>query len=203
MSVSEFDRLIDEALTHAFAGWDFSWLAGRWLEEEPSWDYRQIVRDAIANAGSLLDMDTGGGEVLSSLQPLPPITVATESYPPNILVAQARLQPLGVQVVTPDSDRRLPFADAAFDVVINRHGAFDAAAIHRVLRPGGAFITQQVGGDNCIQLNQFLQDGPAVPWPFWTLDYAVRQLEDAGFAITRTADEYLDSVFRDIGGVVF
>ncbi len=38
---SEFDRLIAEAMTAPFSGWDFSWLAGRRVEEEDretTWD---------------------------------------------------------------------------------------------------------------------------------------------------------------------
>jgi hypothetical protein len=41
MAFSNFDQLADEALAQDFSGWDFSWLHGRWHEEEPSWNYRQ------------------------------------------------------------------------------------------------------------------------------------------------------------------
>ena len=33
-------------------------------------------------------------------------------------------------------------------MIINRHGNFDARELYRLLKKGGIFVTQQVGGDN-------------------------------------------------------
>ena len=99
MSDSKFDRLVQEALNQEFRGWDFSWTHGRWHEENPSWNYRQLVQSRIREAKSLLDMGTGGGEFLASLKNLPKSAFETESYPPNVPVARARLAPLGVTVL--------------------------------------------------------------------------------------------------------
>lgn len=70
-----------------FSGWDFSRLAGRResLRPHDTWDYTATVRRAMGGATALLDMDTGGGEFLATLAPLPPDTVAIEGYPPNVL----------------------------------------------------------------------------------------------------------------------
>jgi hypothetical protein len=38
---------------------------------------------------------------------------------------------------------RLLFRDGAFDLVANRHEAFVATEVARVLSPGGTFVTQQ------------------------------------------------------------
>lgn len=35
------ENLIDEALAAHFSGWDFSWLAGRWIDSPLPWDYGQ------------------------------------------------------------------------------------------------------------------------------------------------------------------
>lgn len=59
MSNSDFDRLVEEALAQDFSGWDFSWLYGRWYEEEPPWNYEEIVAKEITGVGSLLDMGLG------------------------------------------------------------------------------------------------------------------------------------------------
>ena len=91
-----FECLLREALAEEFSGWDFQYVAGRWKESPLPWDYTQIVREHIKPGISMLNMDTGGGEVLSSLQPLPVNTYATEGYPPNIPVAKARLEPLEI-----------------------------------------------------------------------------------------------------------
>ena len=67
----------------------------------------------------MLDMGTGGGEFLSSLAPLPDQTWATEAFLPNLPLAKARLELLGIQVVHVDSDFELPFVDEEFYLVIN------------------------------------------------------------------------------------
>ena len=98
----EFERLIAEALQAPFAGWDFSWLAGRRVQtpdQRGEIDYEERARASIASATAVLDLGTGGGEVLARLAPLPPVAIATEAHPPNVVMASRRLAPLGVQVV--------------------------------------------------------------------------------------------------------
>ena len=139
-----------------FKGWDFSHLQGRMIEEQLPWDYARIVLDALPAAEALLDMGTGGGEFLNDLRPLPPYTRATEGYAPNIRLARERLEPLGVKVYEVEDDTRLPFGDAEFDLVINRHESYEPAEVRRILHPGGRFVTQQVGGQNNTDLNALL-----------------------------------------------
>jgi SAM-dependent methyltransferase len=201
-STKTFNTLVAEALATDFTGWDFSWSAGRWREEEPPWDYAAIVSEKWIDVRALLDMDTGGGEMLASLAPLPEETVATERYPPNVAVAKARLEPLGVQVVPPAGKERLPFADGHFDRVINRHGDFHVPELRRVIQPGGRFITQQVGSRNCMQLNQALGDKRHGDVEYWTLAHGLETLERAGFEIERAEEAFPESSFFDIGAIV-
>lgn len=198
-----FEQLVDAAWHHEFSGWDFSYITGRMREEPLSWDYRQFVLAKIKSADSLLDMDTGGGEFLSSLQPLPPHTGATEGYAPNIPIARARLEPLGVRVVAANSEARLPFDDNAFDLVVNRHGSFLASEIYRILKPGRSFITQQVGGKNCIGLNELLQERVDYEFADWTSERAAAQLEAVGLQIIDRREEFPPVEFADIGAVVY
>ncbi len=198
-----FDRLVDEAWHHEFSGWDFAYLADRMIERKPSWDYRQLVLDRLKNASSLLDMDTGGGEFLASLQPFPPITCATEGYAPNVPIARIRLEKLGVQVFDILATERLPFQDDSFDLVINRHGSYSASELERILKPGKSFITQQVGGRNCIQLNELIQDKADFQYSYWTMDYAIQQLEGSNLRIIDAREEFPQAEFRDVGAVVF
>ena len=66
-----FEQLVTEAQAADFEGWDFCWLEGRLVQEEPPWHYPEIVRAHFASVHSLLDLGTGGGELLASLIPLP------------------------------------------------------------------------------------------------------------------------------------
>jgi SAM-dependent methyltransferase len=202
-SGNEFEQLVSEALAQEFSGWDFIYLRKRMTQDAPPWDYSQIVRAALPSAHSLLDMGTGGGELLSSLAPLPVKTFATEAYAPNVPVARARLEPLGVQVVALESDNALPFEDGQFDLVINRHESYDIKEVSRVLAPGGRFITQQVGGKDNFGLNTLLQDEPWFEYGYWDLDYALEQFKNEPLRVTAQAEAYVKTIFTDIGAVVF
>ena len=137
------NELLAEAETTAFRGWDFSKLGDRLVVEPPHWDFAEIVANAAASATTMLDMGTGGGEWLSSLRDRPLLTIATESWQPNVEVAAARLSALSVPVVytegAPDNHRqepgnpagRLPFRTEAFDLVTNRHESFRADEVAR------------------------------------------------------------------------
>ena len=138
-----------------FSGWDFSEIQMRELEPGPPWDYRALVREAAARKRRVLDMGTGGGELLADMRgALPDGVVATEEWVVNAPVAYRRLNPLGVDVVR-CSSLRLPFSDNSFDLLINRHEELDSSEVARVLRPGGLLITQQVGLHNNHELRAF------------------------------------------------
>lgn len=121
-------------------------------------------------------------------------------------VARARLEPLGARVVAivDDIDIPLPFDDDEFDLVINRHEAFNSTEVARILRPGGRFITQQVGPRNEIEIVEWLQGPgqPTEPDP-WCLDYVVQQLCDAGLKTNDAREASTKSIYLDIGAVVY
>jgi SAM-dependent methyltransferase len=145
--------------------------SGRIVESPLPWDYCRLVREKFEPEGSLLDIGTGGGELLASLQPLPKHTVATEAWPPNFQVARARLEPLRVQVLSHEYDGQpLPLKAGQFDLVINRHAGYTPAELYRLLKPGKFFITQQVGGANNFRLNEWLQEKPEFIYADWQLD---------------------------------
>ncbi|MEV4085193.1 SAM-dependent methyltransferase, partial [Nonomuraea fuscirosea] len=78
-----YEDLVQEAEQVSVDGWDFSWLDGRATEERPSWGYSRLIGERMAGARAALDIQTGGGEILAGLPSLPPVTVATEGWPPN------------------------------------------------------------------------------------------------------------------------
>ncbi len=158
-----FERLVAEAESVDVTGWDFSWLDGRATEERPPWRYGELMGARLTNARASLDIQTGGGEVLAQVPVVPPVAVATESWPPNVAAATRRLHPRGIVVVVDQDEPPLPFADAAFDVVTSRHPAtvwWDEIA--RVLAPGGTYLGQHVGPASAFELIEFLV-GPQ-PW---------------------------------------
>lgn len=199
----DFERLINDALAQDFSGWDFSYLHGRWQEEPPLWSYRECVVARVAEATSLLDMGTGGGEFLASLPQHPNHTCATENYPPNIPVARARLEPLGIQVYTLERDEELPFDDHTFDLIINRHESYAPSEVYRVLKPGGRFLTQQVGSRDNVALNRWFDAATGDSEDAWSLAVACADLARVGFAITTQHEAHPQTVFNDVGAVVY
>jgi SAM-dependent methyltransferase len=198
-----FDKYILDALSLPFSGWDFSFMHDRWRQDRPTWDYPTLARGRMVGIQRLLDQDTGGGELLSSLAPLPIFTFATESYPPNIPVAWERLKPLGVHLISQYRQDVLPIGDDSLDLVLNRHGSYVATELRRMLKPGGVFLTQQVGGRDNLRLNELLQDVVEYPYRDWTLEHMVAELRHAGMEIVQAQECFPENVFRDVGAVVF
>lgn len=200
--MDDFESLIREATETAFTGWDFSYLRGRMVQEPLSWNYVDEAKAALARSTAVLDMGTGGGERLAALaEHFPPKVAATELYPPNIEAARQLLEPLGVNVAVPAHENDLPFSDAEFDLVLNRHDSLPASEISRVMMDGGEFVSQQVGGENLIGLNAalgFPTDGES-----WNLEIAVGQLEAAGFQIADSKEGRFKTTFTDIGAVAY
>lgn len=196
-----YDDLVSDALCAPIKGWDFSWLTGRVDRDDLPWDYASLARDALPNATRLLDIDTGGGEVLASLAPLP-AAIATEPYPPNVPIATARLAPLGVDVRAGRASA-LPVADGDVTLVLNRHGSLDATETARVLTPQGVFLTQQVGSRNDLAFNDALGVPPPSPPDAHTLHSTVAELEDVGLVIDQAQEDYPVTRYFDVGAVVF
>ncbi|MDN5300017.1 MAG: hypothetical protein PWP51_2570 [Clostridiales bacterium] len=187
----------------AFKGWDFSHLDGRWESESLPWDYRTIVRSVLKQTDQLLDMGTGGGEFLLTLGHPYVLTTATEAYAPNVDYCLRHLAPRGIQIVQTYEDDKLPFEDSHFDIIINRHESFDAAEVCRVLKTGGYFITQQVGGENNRDLSQRLIEAYVPSFPQHTLSNNSTMLQDAGFHILQSDEVFTPIRFFDVGALVY
>ena len=186
-------------------GWDFSHLDGRYEQIGAlSWDYGQKICQYLTPQMQLLDIDTGGGEFLLALDHPYDHTAATENYPPNVTLCQETLLPLGIDFKQASGHGLLPFDDELFDMVIDRHGDFCAKEIHRVLKPGGMFITQQVGAENDRELVELLLPGGfRVPFPEQYLYITEEKFRQAGFEILEAQEEFRPLRFYDVGALVW
>ncbi|MBR3927590.1 MAG: class I SAM-dependent methyltransferase [Clostridia bacterium] len=185
-------------------GWDFSHIGGRYEEENDlPWEYRAEILSRLAPDMKLLDIDTGGGEFLLSLGHPYENTYAMEGYKPNAELCKSALSPLGIHFKEGNADR-IPFEDASFDMVINRHGDFNAMEISRVLKKGGLFITQQVGAHNDRELVKLLlSENAPVPFPQQTLEAAREKFERAGFIVEEAGEHFGSIRFYEIGALVW
>ncbi|SDP92672.1 methyltransferase domain-containing protein [Lentzea jiangxiensis] len=193
-----FEELVAEGAAVPLEGWDFSWFEGRATEERPPWGYASLIAARLRDVTSALDLQTGGGEVTASAPVLPPVMVATESWPPNAAVAARRL-PLVVQA--PDAGP-LPFRSSSFDLVISRHPVVTPwAEIARVLRSGGTCFSQQIGAGTNRELTDFMM-GPQPVGGARSAAVARAEAEAAGLEVLLLEPVSLRVAFFDVGAVV-
>jgi SAM-dependent methyltransferase len=203
-----FEDLVAEGASVPTEGWDFSWFEGRATEARPSWGYATSKAERLARATAVLDIQTGGGEVLDfalgRAVKAPALTVATEGWPPNVARATALLRPRGVAVVAAPEDAPLPFADGAFDLVVSRHPVRPQwSEIVRVLEPGGTYFAQHVGYRSVFALvEHFLGPLPQEQSANRLPERERADAEAAGLEIVDLRSERLRMEFHDIGAVV-
>ncbi|MFJ6535757.1 class I SAM-dependent methyltransferase [Paenarthrobacter sp. NPDC091711] len=200
----DFETLVNEAAEADVTGWGFDWLEGRATEERPPWGFAKLLAGRLATVRSALDLDTGGGEVLSEAGKFPERMVATEGWPPNAQRAAERLGPRGVEVVEATTDAPLPFPEQSFDLVTARHPVRpDWHDIHRVLAPGGHYFAQHVGPASAFELiEHFL--GP-LPEQRKGRDPQAESAaaEAAGFTVVDLRTARCRMEFFDVGAVVW
>ncbi|KYG32980.1 class I SAM-dependent methyltransferase [Priestia endophytica] len=200
----QFVSFIDH-INNKFTGWDFTYItrSGRMNNDMLSWSYGSKALYLMQNAKSVLDMGTGGGEFLSTLQPFPNAIYATEGYKPNVSIARERLEPLGVNVVPYHEDDKLPFKNDQFDLILNQHESFCAREVRRILSDKGTFFTQQVGGLDCSRINECLGVPLNKEFSKWDLKTASDEINKNDFNIVFSKEEFPIQRFYDIGALVY
>ncbi|MGA8113466.1 MAG: class I SAM-dependent methyltransferase [Actinocatenispora sp.] len=201
-STRTVDDLLAEGAAVPVEGWDFSWFEGRASEERPSWGYARLIAARMATASAALDIQTGGGEVLATIPQPPPVLRATESWPPNLEIARRNLAPLGGTVAGVADDADLPFPDATFDLVVSRHPVMTRwDEIARVLAPGGAYLSQQVGAGTVRELTDFMM-GEQPIGDARDPQRMAREARSLGLDVVDLRPESLRMEFDDIAAVV-
>lgn len=203
MNLNKLKNEWEQEEKFSFKGWDFSHLNDRWENEQLPWDYKKILDEYINPHDTILDMGTGGGEFLLSLNHPYHLTYATEGYLPNFELCKSTLEPLGIKVEYVADDNVLHFNAENFDIVINRHEDFRISEVNRVLKSGGYFITQQVGGKNGNELSNKLLDNFEPSFPNHHMNVYLSQLKELGYKILISEEVFPKMKFYDVGALVF
>jgi SAM-dependent methyltransferase len=202
-----FAELVADGAAEPVEGWDFSWFEGRATEERPAWGYSGLLTERLGGTRAVLDIQTGGGEVLAgalrACASVPGTIAATESWPPNAQLARRALAPFRGAVVRADDAGGLPFATGTFDLVVSRHPVVAVwPEIARVLAPGGVYLSQHVGAGSNRELTDFMM-GPQPVHPGRRPDRAVTAARAAGLEVTDLREQALRVEFFDVGAVVY
>ena len=187
-----------------FSGWDFSYLDDKVINELPPWSYETMVRQQMTQAKAVLDLGTGGGEKLLEFKDVfPPKLAVTEGYIPNLELARRRLAPYRVQVRYSEAALAeiLPFDDAEFDLVIDRHTGYNTREVERVLKPGGVFLTQQVHGKSLLDLFDAFDCQPH--WPYFNLAFALERVTETGLVVEMAQEWSGKKIFKDVAALVY
>ncbi|WP_028973928.1 class I SAM-dependent methyltransferase [Spirochaeta cellobiosiphila] len=190
--------------TRVFQGWDFSSIRNHMTEGELPWNYHALAKQLILPDSKILDMGTGGGEFLLSLNPYAGNTFATESYLPNFNYSQKKLNESGINLSYIEEDKPFPYSDNFFDVILNRHESYDVNELKRVLKTGGIFVSQQVGGKNNLDFSIWLLGkDPGITDHSFNLSREVEKFESAGFTIIAKDEFFPVTSFTDVGAFVY
>jgi SAM-dependent methyltransferase len=146
-SQQALDQLL--AGTRTRRGWDFSGM--NVLRQPVPWEYRDVVLRYLRPSDVVLDIGTGGGETLGDLARSFGHGLGIDADPEMVLLA-SRNRAAGNLDFRVCSER-LELVPETFDVIIDRQAPFDLSAVAAHLKPGGYFITQQVGERNmaCVK----------------------------------------------------
>ncbi|MFT4796818.1 MAG: SAM-dependent methyltransferase [Candidatus Azotimanducaceae bacterium] len=165
----------------------------------PPWSYEARAAALLAEATSVLDLGTGGGEVLKRLTvDYAGFAVAAEQYYLNAPVASENLN--GVADVVRCDSNILPFADRSFDLVLSRHTALSPNEVGRVVREGGRFLTQQIIPDYLSELSSYFPDMNIYSNHF---EQYCEGLKKAGFCIRDAREFRTLARFEELGHLVY
>ncbi|CAJ1175559.1 methyltransferase [Companilactobacillus paralimentarius DSM 13238 = JCM 10415] len=187
----------------AMQGWNFEHLDGRWKNESLPWNYSKIVQRYLQATDIWLDMDTGGGELMTSFQHDSQRTYITEGWDSNIEFLKQKVVPSGVTLYEDPTENLNSVPDNKFDIVTNCHGAMPVPEISRVLKESGMFVTEQVGATNNFFLSRFFRDDYQPAYPDNTLVNNVIACQKVGLKVLKSDVSFSKMSFFDVGAVVY
>jgi SAM-dependent methyltransferase len=159
------------------------------------WDYRDVVLGYLRPADSVLDVGTGGGEVLRGFASAFGAGLGVDVDPEMVRLASGQAEPGNVSFRV--GSHQLESVPETFDVILDRHAPFDLDAVARRLRPGGYFLTQQVGGRNMACVKAALGQSAGPP------PASQGQIAASGLRPLAFAEYDVEYVVEDIESLVF
>lgn len=190
-SRAELDDLL--AAAQPRTGWDFSRM--RTLRAPVPWDYAEVVSRYLRSSDEVLDVGTGDGRQFASLATRFRHGLGIDIDPEMITLAEREHAAPGLEFRVCSAG--LEGVTASFPVIINRHAVLDLDAVAAHLKPGGYFITQQVGERNMACVRQVLGHPAAVP------EISAEALSSVGLRVVAFGEYDVEYVVLDVESLVF
>ena len=190
-SQHELDELL--AASPPRTGWDFSRM--RTLRAPVPWAYGEVIARYLAPSDEVLDVGTGDGRQFASLAGKFRRGLGIDKDPEMIRLAAREHS--GPSLEFRVGSARLEGVATSFPVIINRHATIDLGAVAAHLKPGGYFITQQVGERNMACVRQALGQPAGLP------EISSQALAGAGLRVAAFCEYDVEYVVRDVESLVF
>lgn len=162
--------------------WDFSQINYE-TESLTNWNISKILNEKATKKSRILDLGTGGGEVVISKFPEALEIVGTDFSPEMIKTANINLKKANkknIKFRTMDN-LNMDTEDNYFDIVVARNTCIDARQIYKTLKKDGLLLIRGVDQLDCWQLKRLFNRGQAFNdiKPISQIDY--ENILDAGF----------------------
>ena len=162
--------------------WDFSQINCE-VESLTNWDINKILNEKATIDSRILDLGTGGGEVVINEFPKALEILGTDFSPEMIKTANNNLKKSNknnIKFRTMDN-LNMDTDDNYFDIVVARNTCIDARQIYKTLKKDGLLLVRGVDKLDCWQLKRLFNRGQAYndTKPISQIDY--ENILDAGF----------------------
>lgn len=180
--MKEFDYKAFYDRVGADNGWDFSKI--KCQTEGHGINLYAELKKKTKGSEILLDIGTGGGEVVISICNSVLLVVGIDNSLGMISTARKNLvnsKSPNVRFLLMDA-AHIDFPDEFFDLVTCRHSEFSAIEVSRVVTQNGLFMTQQVSEHDKSNIKKFFGRGQAYGTAQGTLKKKyIEALQNAGF----------------------
>ena len=162
--------------------WDFSQINCE-TESLTNWDISKILNEKATKKSRILDLGTGGGEILIDEFPEVLEIVGTDFSPKMIKTAKENLKKSKKKNIKfrMMENLNMDTEDNYFDIVVARNTCIDARQIYKTLKKDGLLLVRGVDKLDCWQLKRLFNRGQAFndTKPISQIDY--ENILDAGF----------------------
>lgn len=162
--------------------WDFSQINCE-TESLTNWDISKILNEKATKKSRILNLGTGGGEILIDEFPEALEIVGTDFSPEMIKTANKNLKKANKKNIKFRimDNLNMDTEDNYFDIVVARNTCIDARQIYKTLKKDGLLLVRGVDKLDCWQLKRLFNRGQAFndAKPISQIDY--ENILDAGF----------------------